>query len=66
MSDDSISIIVFWNSIFTPCLAPISKCQLLLSKNKDWKDKVQIIAISTDEDKEKAEEVVAAKGWNTI
>ena len=52
--------------MFPPCFKPILFCLSLIKKNQDWTNKVQIVTISTDDDKEKAAEIVAVKGWNKM
>ena len=38
----------------------------MLQKNVEWKDKVRIIGLSVDDDKEDITKRVQQKGWNLI
>lgn len=62
-----VILLDFWATWCPPCQGPMAHNQEMLEKRKaEWGDKVRIIGLSIDQDKQKLKDHVKAKGWGTV
>lgn len=54
----------FWASWCGPCQAPMAKMQTYREKHPEWGNRVELLAVSIDNTKDKAVDHLQAKGWD--
>jgi thiol-disulfide isomerase/thioredoxin len=59
-----VKVLEFWATWCAPCQTAMEKIQTYVEKYPNRKDKVALITLSVDEDREVAETHVLRKGWN--
>jgi peroxiredoxin len=66
LSDYASKIVVleFWATWCAPCRKNLADLQLASSQYPQWKDKVVVLAASTDDTADLAARFIAEKGWN--
>lgn len=58
-----VVVLTFWASWCGPCKRVVDDLFGLAPKNPAWGDRVVVLALSVDEDKEAAREVLLERGW---
>jgi thiol-disulfide isomerase/thioredoxin len=58
-----VVVLTFWASWCGPCKKVVDELFELPSKNPAWGDRVVMLALSVDEDKEAARKVLLERGW---
>jgi thiol-disulfide isomerase/thioredoxin len=62
-----VILVDVWATWCGPCQKPMQHNQEMLEKNTEkWKDKVRIVAVSVDDNKETIKNRVNTKGWTKI
>lgn len=58
-----IIILEFWATWCGPCQGPMAKLQQLRAKHPEWKDRVEILTVSIDDEKAQAQRHLEKRGW---
>jgi thiol-disulfide isomerase/thioredoxin len=61
-----IVVLEVWASWCKPCVADVEKLESLAAEHPEWNGRVELIAVSADEDRTRAAELWKAKHWNKI
>ena len=65
--EGQVMLVDVWATWCGPCQGPMQHNQEMLTKNKErWGDKVTIVGVSVDEDKETIKERVNSRDWKAI
>lgn len=59
-----VVVLEFWASWCGPCQEPMSKMQTYREKHPEWGDKVELLTLSIDDEKQTAVEHLKKNGWN--
>jgi bla regulator protein BlaR1 len=59
-----VVVLEFWAVWCGPCQEPMDKLQQLRNAHPEWKDRVEVIALSIDEKADEARAHLAKKGWS--
>ena len=61
-----VLLVDVWATWCPPCQKPMAHNQEMLEKNANWKDRVRIVGVSVDEDKEVIKKRVQEKKWHSV
>jgi thiol-disulfide isomerase/thioredoxin len=58
-----VVLLEFWATWCGPCQEPMAKLQTLRQKHPSWKDRVEIIALSIDDEMKQARDHLQKRNW---